>query len=288
MSDSNRPIVITLIAVICAIAALAVYFYSSSSDETEVTEQIALPPQITPAPEPVPDPIDAGLPIAETLPSEVQALPAAEPEPPAFVLPLLDESDQLIRDGAVSLTRHEGINPWLGPNELIRKFVAFTDNVAHGQVAKAPVRALAPEGAFLVQPLPLSPSGVERFELDTVSYDRYDRITEIVISVDQQRAAEFYRLLKPLVQEAYGELGYGDKPFDEVLLRSIEQLLEVPIIEDQIVLVRPVVMYRFEDENLENLSALQKQMIRMGPRNTRLIQAKVREIAVELREILGQ
>ncbi|MFT7220590.1 MAG: hypothetical protein ACI8Z1_002209 [Candidatus Azotimanducaceae bacterium] len=284
MSDSNRPIVITLIAVICAIAALAVYFYSASSDEPEVTEQIALPPEVQ-APEPV---LEPEVLAPEALSPEPQALPTPEPEPPIFVLPLLDESDQLIRDGAVSLTRHEGINPWLGPNELIRKFVAFADNVAHGQVAKAPVRALAPEGAFLVRPLPLSSPGIERFELDKVSFDRYDRITEIVISVDQRRAAEFYHLLKPLVQEAYGELGYGDKPFDEVFFQSIGQILEAPIIEDQIVLVRPSVMYRFEDENLENLSALQKQMIRMGPRNTRLIQAKVREIELELREMLDQ
>jgi len=64
-------------------------------------------------------------------------------------------------------------------------------------------------------------------------------------------------------------------------------LLETPVIEGPVRLVRPVVMYEYEDPRLESLAGAQKQMLRMGPRNTKLIQAKLSELAIELRSILA-
>ena len=47
-------------------------------------------------------------------------------------------------------------------------------------------------------------------------------------------------------------------------------------------------MYEYEEERLENLSAAQKQLLRMGPQNTQMIQNKLSEIAIELRSVLGR
>lgn len=279
MSD-NKPIIITLVVVLAAIIGVVVYFVSSTEPESTAVEEIAIPAP-APEPEPVPDPE----PEPEPEPEPVVELP---PEPeveeePAFVLPLLDDSDSLIRDGAISLTRHEGINGWLAPSQLIRKYVAFVDNVAHGQVAKEPVRQLTPEGPFLVKKI-----DENTFELDPVSYERYNMVADVAASVDARRAAEFYHLLRPLIQDAYAELGYGDKSFDDVMFEAIGRLLETPVIEEPILLVQPVVMYKYQDDKLESLSPVQKQLIRMGPRNTRLLQNKMREISLELRAILGR
>ena len=41
-------------------------------------------------------------------------------------------------------------------------------------------------------------------------------------------------------------------------------------------------LYRFADEKLESQGAIEKHLLRMGPRNTRLIQQKAREIAAAL------
>jgi hypothetical protein len=71
-----------------------------------------------------------------------------------------------------------------------------------------------------------------------------------------------------------------------VIFTAIGRLLETPVIDRPIRLVRPVVMYRFEDPKLETLSAAQKQLIRMGPDNTRAIQTKLGEMARELRAAL--
>ena len=283
MADSrdSRPIVIMFIIVLVAIVGVVGYFVMTSTPEPPVVEKIEIPgiveaviPVSLPEPEPEPEPEPQVVPL-----NEVQV----EEEKPDFVLPVLDDSDQLFREGVVSLTRREGVNAWLAPNQLIRKFVAFTDNVARGQIAKEPVRSLAPEGPFLVRKV-----DEKTIELDHASYSRYTPFVEIAVSIDAKRAAEFYHLLRPLVQDAHAELGYGNQAFDDVMFQAIGRLLETPIIEGQIRLVQPVVMYRFADPKLESLSAAQKQLVRMGPANTRLLQAKISEIALELRAILDR
>jgi hypothetical protein len=273
--SQNRPVIIALVVVGLLIIGFLIYSATSSDPKpVVVTQKIAIP-----KPEPVvvePEP--------EYVPPPVTIIPVEEEEEevtPAFVLPLLDNSDQLIRDGVVSLTRHEGINGWLAPNELIRKYVAFIDAIANGQVAKDPVRILAPQGPFLVRQV-----SETVFELDEASYDRYNFFVEVVVSLDSRRAAEFYQLVNPMLQEAYEELGYPDQKFNDVVFKAIGRLLETPIINSQIRLVRPVVMYEFEDKRLESLSAAQKQLIRMGPRNSRALQVKLSEIALELRSVL--
>jgi hypothetical protein len=281
MADSrdNKPIVIMFIIVLVAIISVVSYFVTMSKPEPQVIEKIAIPkaverikPESLTEPDPQPE-----------LPTEPVIDVPDEEGRLDFVLPLLDGSDELIRDGVLSLTRHEGVNAWLAPNQLIRKFVAFTDNVARGQIAKEPIRSLSLEGTFLVDRI-----NEKTFELDHSSYSRYTPFVKIAVSIDSRRAAEFYHLLRPLFQIAYAELGYGNQSFDDVMFQSIGRLLETPVIKGQIRLVQPGVMYKFEDSKLESLSAAQKQLIRMGPENTRLLQAKISEIALELRTILNR
>ena len=276
----NKPIITVFVVVVLAIIGLVAFFIMSSDDvEPLAPQEIEIPSLPT---EPVPEPDPAGVVEEETEPS-AELDPTAELDQPRFILPLLDNSDQLIRDGLVSLTRHEGINAWLAPSELMRKFVAVIDNAARGQIAKEPVRFLAPEGPFLVSRI-----DDEAFTLDPVSYRRYDLLTEVILSIDAKGAAEFYQLLRPLFQNAYGELGYRNVDFDDVMFNAMGRMLETPVIEGPVRLKRPAVMFKYEDSNLENLSPVQKQMIRVGPRNTRMLQSKIRQVATELRSVLGR
>ena len=41
-------------------------------------------------------------------------------------------------------------------------------------------------------------------------------------------------------------------------------------------------MYAYDDERLESLTRAQKQLLRMGPRNVRIIKEKLRAIALAL------
>ena len=60
---------------------------------------------------------------------------------------------------------------------------------------------------------------------------------------------------------------------------SIVQLLKTPVVDENVRIDQMAVMYKFADPQLESLPAAQRQLLRMGPRNVRLIQGKLREIA---------
>ena len=165
--SENKPIIIALAIVGILIVGYLIYAFSGADpEETTVSEPVEIP-QIVAEPDPVLEPEPEQ--IEETV---VETVVELEPEsPPTFILPRLDESDQLIRDGVVSLTRHEGINAWLSPNELARKIVVFVDNIANGNIAKEAAAVLAPRTAFSATSL-----SDTLFVMDESSYDRYSKV----------------------------------------------------------------------------------------------------------------
>ena len=58
-----------------------------------------------------------------------------------------------------------------------------------------------------------------------------------------------------------------------------QKLLATPVVEGNVPLASKSVAYEFADPRLQSLSSAQRQLLRMGPRNVQLIQAKLREIA---------
>jgi hypothetical protein len=278
--SENRPLIISLVIVGLMLAGYLIYFYSqSSSSDNLTTESLEISDSELDSGDVSPEQIDDSESQLETASSDSEAI--AEGETPSFILPRLNNSDQIIRDGVVSLTRHEGINSWLSPDELIRKVVVFVDNVANGRIAKQAVAVMTPRADFTVREISEKVYIVE-------DYSRYDIATNILASIDARRLAELYVLLNPLFKEAYGELGYPNANFDDTIFRAIGRLLETPVLTEAPRLVQPVVMYEYEEQRLENLSAAQKQLLRMGPKNTQIIQSKLSEIAIELRLVLGR
>lgn len=275
----NKPLLIGLaVGLLVIVVGGFAFFGSKDSAPVEPPRTVSLP---IPEPEPTPPPPELE-PEPEPLPEpEPEPEPDPVPEEPAFVLPLLGGSDGLIRDGLMSLSRHEGMNQWVAVNDLIRKFVGFTNGVSEGRVVREPVRVLAPQGAFPVI------SVNERVSLlDPKGYERYDRFVSIFESLDSDGVAAFYVLVLPLLNQAYNELGLPNGTITDTLFKAIGRLLEVPTITRDIRLVQPVVMYEFEDPALERLSPAQKQMLRMGPNNTRRLQSKLSEISRALRAAL--
>ncbi|MEX2489365.1 MAG: DUF3014 domain-containing protein [Pseudomonadales bacterium] len=266
---NNRSLIIGLIVAAVLVVGFLIFFSGSDTEEPTTTEEMEVPRQPEPKPEPEPEP-------------EPEPQPEPEPEPePEFVLPRLDNSDPLIRDGAKDVTRHEGIEQWLDREQLARKFVVVVDGLAGGNVPRDQFEDLAPKDPFKVRKV-----NDKVFVMEEESYRRYDRITDVITSVDAGRAAQFYELTRPLLQEAYSELGYPEENFDDVVFRAVGRLLETPVITEPIYLIQPSVMYEYQNEKLESLSPAQKQLLRMGPKNTRAIQAKLSEFARELRALL--
>ena len=70
--------------------------------------------------------------------------------------------------------------------------------------------------------------------------------------------------------------------FDRTLTRAIVALLETPFVDSPPRLKPKGIGYAYADERLEQLTAAQRQLLRMGPRNERVIKARLREIALAL------
>jgi len=99
---------------------------------------------------------------------------------------------------------------------------------------------------------------------------------------DRRHVALRLRAQEP--HEAHRELGNPDPSFDQTLQRAIVVLLQTPSPQAPI-LLQPAtkgIGYEYHDGKLESLTSAQKQLLRMGPANTFIVQAKLRDVAAAL------
>jgi len=216
-------------------------------------------------------------PAAEGGAGRASATPAPPGEPPLGDLPPLDGSDPFVRELAAALTSSPRLAEWLLPEHLVRRFVASVDNVAEG-VSPAPhLGHLRPDEPFRVHQV-----GGRRVA-DPASHRRYEMPTELFVSLDGERVARLYRHLHPLFEEAYRELGYPGRTFDQTLGAAIDRLLSVELPAEPAELVPSATVWAYADPELEARPAAEKLLLRLGPENARRVQAKL----VELRAALG-
>ena len=190
-------------------------------------------------------------------------------------LPPLDQSDALVRELVRMLTSHPRVAAWLTTDGLIRNFAVVVDNVAAGHTPARQLQVLKPPGSFAVV------SSGSSAVIDPRGFNRYNDFAAAVASVDAEGAARLYSTLKPRIEEAYRELGYAAS-FDRALETAIVRLLEVPAADGEIAVVPRGALYAYNDLRLERLTAAQKQLLRMGPRNIRTIQRTLRDVALAL------
>jgi hypothetical protein len=196
---------------------------------------------------------------------------AAEP----VELPPLAESDLLVRELVRTLSSHPSVTAWLATDNLIRNFTVVVDNIGRGNSPSAHLTALRPAGPFRVI------EGEDELVVDPRSFERYNQIAAAVDSINPDGAARLYTTLKPRLDEAYRELGEAE-PFDRALERAIVMLLRTPAVDGSMRLEPRGALYRFQNPALERLTPAQKQLARMGPRNVRVIKARLRDIALAL------
>jgi hypothetical protein len=82
--------------------------------------------------------------------------------------------------------------------------------------------------------------------------------------------------------EAYKELGHPEGDLDVAVERAIVHLLQTPVVDEPIVLRPRVLSFKYDRDDLESMSPAQKQLLRMGPRNVKVIQDELRAVAGEL------
>jgi hypothetical protein len=188
-------------------------------------------------------------------------------------VPPLDASDDFVRALIRQLSQKPEWAAWLASGDLVRSFVVSVDKIAVGSSPARELKPAAPQGKF--QTL-----GTGRtLRVDPASYDRYNALANVVDAIDPDGAARAYRRLRPLMQQAFEELGYVNLSFDERLARALGRLVDVPVQEGDVMLKATSVTFQYADPELEELSPAQKHMLRMGPHNMRLVQTKLRAFA---------
>jgi len=197
----------------------------------------------------------------------------------ASLIPMLDNSDSEVKRGLMSLDATLMLANLLIDEELIRKFVVMVDNMAAGQI---------PRKHSVLRPLPTAFRAVEKGDqvfLDGYNFSRYIPYVDLFISLDSKRITGLYQRYYPLMQQAYAELGYPRRSFHKRILMAVDHLLDSPVMDGAIVLVQPSVMYKYADPELEQLSDVHKQMLRMGSENARSILTRLTVLRSELMQL---
>ena len=179
-------------------------------------------------------PVAAAPPLAAPAP-----LPASAASEPAIHYPIEAASAPVagVADAEHVLADAFGAKPVQALFQLQdfpRRFVATVDNLG---------RAQAPSGLW-----PLKPTGgrfiVERRgDAQMLSADNAQRYTPYVLlleNVDMSALAATYMRLYPLFQQAYEELGYPGRYFNDRLVQVIDQLLATPIRETPLAMHLPL------------------------------------------------
>ncbi|MBM3779236.1 MAG: DUF3014 domain-containing protein [Acidimicrobiia bacterium] len=211
-------------------------------------------------------------------PELIEPAPAeAGIEPLVAELPGLDVSDDLVRRLIAMFSQHPRLTTWFATDNIIRGFAAVVANVADGESPAPHLQRLRPVGPFQVA------ERAGTLTIDPRSFQRYTVLTDVATSIDPAGAARVYLTLKPLIEEAYADLGYPEPSFDRTLERAIARLLATPVPEGAIA-VEPEggTEYRFVREDLQQLSPAGKQLVRFGPANQQRLQAHLRAIAAAI------
>ena len=227
--------------------------------------------QVQPPPSPLP-------PTAQALPEVIYPVPQVEPAPrlAAMPVPPLEASDGVMHESLTDLLGKKRFVELFTPKDFVYRVVTTVDNLPRKNVATRLLPLKVPAGQFVTK------GGGEVVSLSPANYARYKSYVNIARSADAKQLVATYVHFYPLFQEAYQELGYPNKQFNDRLVEVIDHLLETPDVGTPVKLVRPKVMYEFDDPELEDLSAGQKLLVRMGPENASAFKAKLREIRREV------
>ena len=221
---------------------------------------------------PPPPPPQAAAPAAPAKEGPRHPIAADAQQP----LPSLKESDPAMVEALASLMGTGAMRKLFNVDGIVFNFVATIDNLPRESYAARLNPVKPAEGLFRT-------TGADKtLAIAPGNSARYAVFMGVVDKIDAGTAGAAYRRFYPLFQEAYVELGYPGAYFNDRLVEVIDHLLATPDVEGPIPLTVPHVLYEFANPELEERSAGQKAMLRVGRENTARLKAKLREIRAEV------
>ena len=234
-------------------------------------------------------------PAVVAMPTPVAVAPAkTEPQHPIEAAPAAAAAAAAPAKSATLAQALEGV---IGKQRLLtlfntddfaRRVVATVDNLPreHAPSRLWPVQPTG--GRFLVGP--------QRSDGSYVAADnsaRYLPLVQFVESLDMAKVAKLYAQFYPSLQQAYSDLGYPGKSFNDRAVAAIDHLLATPEPSRPLVVTltqvkgpykseKPWVRYEYADPQLEAASAGRKILMRAGQDNARRLKLKLTELRQHL------
>lgn len=243
------------------LAALAVVALVSVLWQPDVADTPA-PPRAAP-----------GAPVATqsaAAPARYPIVPTPGPQPP------LDASDAVLAASLAAVFGDGAYAAYVEPASLVRRVVATVDNLPRRSASPAlwPVKPAA--GSFAVR----GEDG--RLVMADANAYRYVPYVRLLASVDTAKLVALYRRHYPLFQQAYAELGFPERNFNDRAVEAIDVLVATPTLDGPLRLAQPKVVFVYADRDLEQLPAGQKLMLRLGADNAARVKAKLVELRAAL------
>lgn len=289
-SKASWPLIAVIVVAVIAIGVA--WQYTGSNAEPVVVEQPAPESVSKLEPEKV---VEVEQPLTEMVTEVVEEevfeeiiVPDVDP------LPSLDESDDWLKFKLPEITWRKELLTLIIDEDMIRRFVVFTDNFAQGTLAYEHSPFVLPKAKFT----PVTDSAIFQentqgkdgamikqnvWQWDEGSSKRFSLYVDLLRSMDSDSLVQWYLEVKPLIDEAYRELGYEDD-FTNVLQDAITRVLDMELPKSSMKLIQPSVAYRFADPQLEALPATDKLLLRLGKDNLLVMKS----VLLELNEKLSQ
>ncbi len=201
--------------------------------------------------------------------AQVQVSPAVAS---TAALPALDQSDAEVTSALQRLSGSGELSALLVRPQIIARIVASIDAMPGRSLGGVMLPARPPKGAFVAQEVD------GHTVIGEENAARYAPYMQIIEQVDPQALVAWYVHAYPLFQQAYQQLGYPNRYFNDRLIVVIDNLLAAPEPVEPPVLQASNGRYLFADPDLELRSAGQRLLLRTGPANEAKIKAKLRAI----------
>ena len=252
-----------LIVVLLLVIAGGVVLLTGIWPPEEKPASVVTTPPPAPLPAPVVDEIEEPTPEPPPAPTE----PIEEP------LPRLEESDDAVRDALGDIPLGTAGQQFLMPGNIIERSASLIYLMAQGDVPYKLLPVSRPKATF-----PISDDGTQVIT-DPAGFERYDALTQWLESLELKPLLSSLEWFIPLFREAWSYYGEDPAAFDMAVVMTLDLVIATPEVDlSEQRLIRKEAVWIFEDPAIEGLAPIQKQVLRMGPENAKILKAKAAEM----------
>jgi len=248
------------------LATLVFILMTGDYGEPTVPEELVMvQPPVVPAPAPIESEATAA-PIAAPVVTEVQ------PKIPPAPVVTEETGDRYARESIDAANGGKALAQFVAGDYVVERAVAIIDALRRGEVPYKLLPVGKPSTTF-----PISDDGL-RVTLDAAGFSRYDGFAQWVGGLDTTALVSLLNDYEMIATQALTRMGVSDFDIRSAVLAATTQILSTPQVAVDAELMRREANWVYMDSELEALSSLQKQVLRMGPENADIVQQKARDI----------